>query len=135
MDIIELFKQAAVAMQSDIRYLELDAARRAVDEDKELQDMIGQFNLIRMEANEAMFADERDENHINELNEKSTSLYRAIMNHQKMLEFNEAKTEMDKMVSHIDAIINTAVNGGDPTLVQEPHGGCSGSCSTCAGCH
>ena len=29
MDVIELFKQAAVAMQSDMRYLALDAARRA----------------------------------------------------------------------------------------------------------
>ena len=25
------------------------------------------------------------------------------------------------MVSHIDAIINTAMNGGDPMTVQAPH--------------
>ena len=135
MDVIELFKQAAVAMQSDIRYLELNAARAAVDEDKELQDLIGQYNLIRMEAQEAMFADNRDEKRISELNEQSTSLYRTIMDDQKMLDFNEAKADADKMLNHIYAIINTAINGGDPTLVQEPQGGCSGSCSSCSGCH
>ena len=40
MDAIELFKKAAAAMQTDERYLALDAARRANDENKELQDMI-----------------------------------------------------------------------------------------------
>ena len=36
MDVIELFKKAAVALQTDERYLALDAARRANDEDQGL---------------------------------------------------------------------------------------------------
>ena len=135
MDVIELFKQAAVAMQSDMRYLALDAARRAMDSDQELQDLIGQFNLARMDLNNEMVKDERDEVHINELNNRVSQLYQQVMNHEKMKDFNEAKAEAEKMVAHIDAIINTAMNGGDPMLVQEPQGGCSGSCSSCAGCH
>ena len=135
MDVIELFKQAAVAMQSDMRYLALDAARRAMDSDQELQDLIGQFNLARMDLNNEMVKDERDEAHINELNNRVSQLYQQVMNHEKMKDFNEAKAEAEKMVAHIDAIINTAMNGGDPMLVQEPQGGCSGRCSSCAGCH
>ena len=42
-----------------------------------------------------------------------------------------AKTSSD----YIDAIINTAMNGGDPMTVQEPSTSCTGSCSTCGGCH
>ena len=71
----------------------------------------------------------------NELNNRVSQLYQQVMNHEKMKDFNEAKAEAEKMVAHIDAIINTAMNGGDPMLVQEPQGGCSGSCSSCAGCH
>ena len=37
MDCIDLFKKAAAAMQTDPRYLELDAARRENDNDQELQ--------------------------------------------------------------------------------------------------
>ena len=37
MTCIEMFKKAAVAMQTDERYIELDAARRANDADEELQ--------------------------------------------------------------------------------------------------
>ena len=100
MDCIDLFKKAAAALQTDPRYLELDAARRENDSDEELQNLIGEFNLARLDLNN-----------------------------------ESAKAECEAMVSHIDAIINTAMNGGDPMTVQAPSGGCTGSCSTCGGCH
>ena len=37
MDCIDLFKRAAVALQTDSRYLVLDQARKANDKDEELQ--------------------------------------------------------------------------------------------------
>ena len=49
--------------------------------------------------------------------------------------YNEAKRECENLVNYIDAIINTAMNGGDPMTVQEPSASCTGSCSTCGGCH
>ena len=52
MDCIDLFKKAAAALQTDVRYLELDAARRENDADEELQNMIGEFNLARMDADD-----------------------------------------------------------------------------------
>ena len=51
MDCIDLFKKAAAALQTDPRYLELDAARRENDMDEELQNMIGEFNLARLDLN------------------------------------------------------------------------------------
>ncbi len=39
-----------------------------------------------------------------------------------MLRYNEAKARVRNLVSYIDAIINTAMNGGDPMTVQEPTG-------------
>ena len=52
MDVIDLFKKAAAALQTDERYLALAAARKANDEDEALQDMIGEFNLARMDADD-----------------------------------------------------------------------------------
>ena len=51
MDCIDLFKKAAAALQTDPRYLELDAARRENDSDEELQNLIGEFNLARLDLN------------------------------------------------------------------------------------
>ena len=49
MDCIDLFKRAAMALQTDPRYVILDQARKANDKDEELQNLIGEFNLARMQ--------------------------------------------------------------------------------------
>lgn len=136
MDVIDLFKKAAAALQTDARYLALDAARKANDADEKLQEMIGEFNLARLDLNNEISKDERDEAKVAELNAKVNQLYSEIMASESMVTYNEAKAEAEGLVAYIDAIINTAMNGGDPMNVQEPQaGGCSGSCSSCSGCH
>ena len=168
MDCIDLFKKAAAALQTDPRYLELDAARRENDMDEELQNMIGEFNLARLDLNNESAKAETDAARVAELNQRVNDLYSQIMAwisvhrphsssavvsvnsipsarsclttsqimaSEGMVRYNAAKAECEAMVSHIDAIINTAMNGGDPMTVQAPTGGCTGSCSTCGGCH
>ena len=135
MDCIDLFKKAAMALQTDPRYLELDSARRANDADQELQAMIGEFNLQRLDLNRASSEAEPDTARIAELNQKINDLYSQIMASEGMVRYNAAKSECEAMVSYIDAIINTAMNGGDPMAVRQPEAGCTGSCSSCAGCH
>ncbi len=135
MDPIELFKKAAAALQTDSRYLALDAARRASDADEKLQAQIGEFNLARLDLNNEIGKDDRDDEKIATLNDKVNELYSAIMSSDSMVAYNEAKTEVEGLIGYIDAIINTAMNGGDPMSVMPPEQGCTGSCSSCAGCH
>ena len=125
MDCIDLFKKAAAAMQTDPRYLELDAARRENDNDQELQGLIGEFNLKRLDLNNESAKPEPDTAHVAELNQQVNDLYTQIMSSEGMVRYNTAKKECEAMVSYIDAIINTAMNGGDPMTVQAPTGGCS----------
>ena len=113
MDCIDLFKRAAMALQTDPRYLALDQARKANDKDEELQNLIGEFNLARMDLNNEISKSERSDERIAELNTKVNDLYGKIMADEGM----------------------TAYNGGDPMTVQEPSESCTGSCSTCGGCH
>ena len=120
MDCIDLFKRAAVALQTDNRYLVLDQARKANDKDEELQNLIGEFNLARMDLNNEIGKTERNDARIAELNEKVNSLYGQIMSNEGMVAYNEAKRDCENLVNYIDAIINTAMNGGDPMTVQEP---------------
>ncbi|WP_418666666.1 YlbF family regulator [Allofournierella sp.] len=135
MDTIDLFKKAAAALQTDPCYLALAAAREANDKDEALQDMIGEFNLARLDLNNEISKDERDDAKVAELNAKVNELYSKIMSTGSMAAYNEAKAEAEALISYIDAIINTAMNGGDPMSVQQPEAGCSGSCSSCSGCH
>ncbi len=136
MDCIELFKNAAVALQQDSRYLTLEHVRKANDADEALQTLIGDFNLARIQLNNEISAEEQDEARVAALNDDVNRMYGEIMNHEGMLAYNEAKKDCETLIQHIDAIINTAMNGGDPMLVQEPAaGGFSPSgCSSCSGC-
>ena len=68
MDCIDLFKRAAMALQTDPRYLALDQARKANDKDEELQNLIGEFNLARMDLNNEISKSERSDERIAELN-------------------------------------------------------------------
>ena len=135
MDCIDLFKKAAMALQTDPRYLELDAARRENDMDQELQNLIGEFNLARLDLNNETTKTSPDHERVADLNKRANDLYSQIMASEGMVRYNTAKAECEALVSHIDAIINTAMNGGDPMTVNPPQGGCTGSCATCGGCH
>ena len=135
MDCIDLFKRAAMALQTDPRYLALDQARKANDKDEELQNLIGEFNLARMDLNNEISKSERSDERKTKQNKKKKNIYGKILADEGMVAYNEAKRDCENLVNYIDAIINTAMNGGDPMTVQEPSASCTGSCSTCGGCH
>ena len=74
MDCIDLFKKAAAAMQTDPRYLELDAARRENDNDQELQGLIGEFNLKRLDLNNESAKPEPDTANVADLTQPENDL-------------------------------------------------------------
>lgn len=136
-DAITMFKEAAVQLQKEEIYLALDHTRKTNDEDEALQEIIGEFNLSRIDLNsELSKGDEKDTEKVAALNKKVNELYSQIMENENMKAYNEAKQELEVAAGYINAILSAAVNGEDPMLVQEPQeGGCSGSCSSCSGCH
>ncbi len=73
------------------RYLELDAARRENDNDQELQGLIGEFNLKRLDLNNESAKPEPDTAHVAELNQQVNDLYTQIMSSEGMVRYNTAK--------------------------------------------
>ncbi len=134
MDIIEMTRNLGMEIQKDQRYQILENARRLNDADEELQKQIGDFNLARIDLNNEVSKSDKDADRIAQLNEKVQSIYTDIMDNESMQAYNEAKSDVDQMMQYINSILTTAVNGGDPMTVQEPSS-CSGSCSSCSGCH
>ncbi|MBQ4154989.1 MAG: YlbF family regulator [Clostridia bacterium] len=141
MDIIEMTRKLGVEIQNSDEYKKFAAAKLANDEDKQLQENIGNFNLIRMQIDQCLTDENNKEedkealrSKINDLNVKLKDLYSKIMASESMVNYNVAKTELDTLVNQINAIITLTVNGEDPMTCQISEG-CSGSCSTCSGCH
>ncbi len=133
MDIIEMARALGKAIQQDERYIRLSVARDNNDNDEKLQEMIGNFNLKRVEVNQEAARPDKDQAKLDTLNESIRALYKEIMDNPNMVEFNAAKEEIDSLMNFVNQILVLSVNGQDPDTVEQSS--CTGSCATCAGCH
>ena len=134
MDMMDAARQLGKAIQQDERYLAYAAARQANDADEELQKQIGQFNLLKMQIDEAMDKEPRDDEKVAALNADLRKVYSSILINEHMQAYNAAKMALDEAVRRMNAVIDLCLAGEDPDTC-EPAEGCTGSCSTCGGCH
>lgn len=134
MGIIEAARALGTEIQKDERFIRYAKAKLNNDSDEALQNQIGEFNTVRMNLDREMNAEVQNEEKIKELNEKLREIYTNIMSSQSMLDYNTAKAELDAMLNDVNSVIMQCVDGEDPETV-EPHTACTGSCSSCGGCH
>ncbi len=133
MDIIELSRELGKKIQQEESYKALQTATEAVEKDETLQALIGEFNLLKLNLNEKLTAEEKDEEAIKELNAKMRKMYADIMVNESMIKLNEAKNTFDGIMQRVFAIVSNSANGEDPETTD--YHACTGSCSTCGGCH
>lgn len=134
MDVIAKARELGKAIQQDERFIRYAKARLANDDDKELQDAIGEFNLVRMELDREVNSDEKNDDKVKELNEKLRKVYSSVMSSPTMVEYNTAKAALDTLVNEINVIISKSIDGEDPDTC-DTSSGCTGSCDSCGGCH
>lgn len=134
MNAVDLAREVGKALQADERYIKYQQARVANDNDEELQNLIGEFNMKRMQLNQEMSKTDKDNDKVSELNQDVRALYGKIMTNERMAAYNDAKVEMDRLLDQINTVITACANGDDPETCEAEHH-CSGSCSTCGGCH
>lgn len=146
MDIIKMARDLGSAVQETEEYKKAVAAKDKNDADEGLQGLIANFNEIRGKLSIEMQNKDEEQNHTNpdaikELDSELKALYEKIMTHELMLEFNEAKDEIDSIMNQISNILLASVNGEDPQTFEvaapaAAGGGCGGGgCSSCSGCH
>lgn len=133
MDIITAARELGKAIQQDETYINLNVLQQKNDADEQLQKLIGDFNLRRIDLNNEINKKEKDQEAIERLNQEVRKAYGEIMVNDNMLAYNEAKTKLDQIMDFVLQIIRGSVSGLDPETI-EYKSGCSGSCSSCSGC-
>lgn len=134
MDIIELAREIGRKIQKDEDYIKMRIAEEASNADADLQNMVGEFNLKRMAINNEASKLDRDDKKLEELNAELRSIYADIMQNENMAKYNEVKQAFDTKLQRVLTIINNCAEGADPETTDYV-GGCTGSCSSCSGCH
>ncbi len=134
-NIIKLTRELGAAIQESDAFKNYTAAKKANDDSAELQKMIGEFNLIRMRMDEALSAENKDEEALKADNEKMRGLYAKIMQSKEMTDYNETKTVLDDVVKQVYGLLELILNGEDPQTAHYEEHNCGGNCGSCGGCH
>ena len=133
-EIIQAAREIGRKLQQSEAYLNLEIARQNSDDDAALQDMIGKFNLIRMDINNEASKEDRDDERLRNLNMDLRHLYADIMKNENMSAYNTAKQSFEEVSNAVRSIITQCAQGMDPdTADYSPS--CGGDCSSCGGCH
>jgi len=124
-------------IQKSEKYIAYRLASEKNNEDKELQDLIGEFNLKRMSIQEFAEKEEkdRDEEKLKNLNSEMRAIYANIMKNENMTAYNNAKAELDKVINNINSIISLCLDGADPATCEPKAAGCGSGCNSCSGCN
>ncbi len=134
MSIVDLAREIGRELQKDKDYLSFRNLEKACDEDKELQDLVGEFNLKRMSLNNESAKADRDEEKIERLNSELRICYSKVMENESMAAYNKAKTSFENRVQQVIGIITQCAEGADPDTAEGVHS-CDCDCSSCGGCH
>ncbi len=131
--VIKAARELAKLIQNEESYKSMMLAHANNDDDNELQELIGKFNLIKVELNQAMTEEAPEQEKLTRLDRELKETYAKIMDNENMKAFSVAKEEMDLLMRKVNTIISAAINGENPDEVNVD--ACTGSCSTCGGCH
>ena len=123
-----LAEQLGSAIKNSGEYKGYEKAKEAYDTDETLQELIKEFNLRKMAVMQQMQSKTKDDRKLSELQDQMRQSYNDVTANPVMAEYNEAKDKLEAVVNEVYEIINYYVTG------QEP-GSCTGSCSSCSGCH
>ena len=134
-DVIQLARELGAALQADARYEKLMQARKVNDEDEELQNLIGEFNMIMLKAQQEAEKEEKDEAKMQAYNEQYVAAYQKIMANENMAAYQAAQSELEAVVNTVNGIIAMSLNGEDPMTCDPDAQNCTHDCSTCGGCH
>lgn len=134
-NLIEMAKEMGEAIQMDQRFIRTQMAQAAADEDEALQGLIGEFNLKRLAVNNEYGKEDKDDAKIRELDMELREIYGRLMENENMKAYQAAKAELDEVLNRINRILTLSAQGEDPQKADVELSGCSGNCSSCAGCH
>lgn len=137
MNIIEMTRNLGVEIQNSAEYKKMIEARKLNDEDQALNEKIGAFNLKKIEVQTEAQKEEPNQEVIEQKNNELREIYNEIMGNENMIAFNKSSEEINSLMSKINIILTSAINGEDPlTCDTEPkQSGCSGDCGGCSGCN
>lgn len=105
-------------------------AEKKQEEDEKAQEMIKEYNLLRMNLARKAQSENATPETLKEIREELNKEFAKLTENQSILAFINAKKAFDVMVGNINDILAFYITGEEPKKSS-----CSSDCSSCGGCH
>ncbi len=97
MDIIKLTRELGAAIQQDDRYAKFQAAQKANEEDKDLNDLMGKIQLVHMSYQHEASKEDANEQKLAAYETEFNDLYKKVMENEHMRDYEVARAEIDEI--------------------------------------
>lgn len=107
----------------------LNDARYIFEGNEEAQNMLNEYSIYRQSIQLKANNDEISDEELEKENEKIAARIKELQQNEVIRDLFVAEQNFNNIVNHVMNVFNATLAG------SENIGGCSGSCSTCGGCH
>ena len=104
-DIFALATELGNALKADERLIRLENAKKAYQEDGELQKMMVEYEVQQRALQGEITKPERDTVFIDIIQNRIDELYNAIMGHPVFAELNEAQSDVNDLMNSVNNTI------------------------------
>lgn len=130
MEIFELARLLGEAIKKDTRLIEFEEAKKAYENDAELQGALKEYEVQQQALQSEMIKEDKDGFTIDAINERINELYDLIVTNSSFLKLNQIQVEVNELMNEVNNTITCAITGEDPKTA------CTHNCATChSRCH
>lgn len=127
-EIFEKARELGEAIIESKEYKELKAAELAQENDEEAMKLLKEYNDVRAHLAEEIQKGDVSEERVAAIREELEEAYQKITTNDLITAYINAQRTFQAVIDQMNNILSFHITGQLP-------GGCSGSCSTCGGCH
>ena len=128
MDILEMAKELGKAIADSELMESVKKAEDVQNNDEKAQQLIGEYNLKRIQLMQRAQKENVTQEELESIRTELSDEFDKLMQYDVINRYITPNKELDAVLEQVNNIITFYVTGQTP-------GGCSGSCSSCSGCH
>ncbi len=127
-DIMEKAKELGMMIADSAEFKTLKAAENAQLDDRAAVELMVEYQNTRKALNERAAKEDVTKEEFEKIQAEATAAFQKIMGNEHIAAYVNAQQAFSNMMNQINGVLSYYVTG-------QTEGGCSGSCSSCSGCH
>ncbi|MBP3411493.1 MAG: YlbF family regulator [Clostridia bacterium] len=129
--VFEKTRELGEALKQSEAYARMQAAEAKAMQNMEAAEMMAQYLEKRGQIQEMMEVENPDPAVMQRLSNEMDEIQEKLQMIDDIVELTTARGEFNALIGQINQVLQFIVTG----RMTDEEGGCSGSCSSCSGCH